>query len=63
MGGERGLLDVESGRCVMIGGQVGMQFQIGGRCGQGGIWKFVYDTDRPAFMERDLMGLCVDGNW
>ena len=21
------------------------------------------DTDRPAFLERDLVGLCVDGNW
>ena len=24
---------------------------------------FVYDTDRPAFLERDLVGLCENGNW
>ena len=29
----------------------------------GGVWEFVYDTDRPAFLERDLVGLCVDCNW
>ena len=23
----------------------------------------VYDTDRPAFLERGLVGLCLDGNW
>ena len=30
-----GLTDVETGGCVGIGGRVGMQFQIGGRCGLG----------------------------
>ena len=28
-----------------------------------GVWQFVYDTNRPAFQERDLMGLGVNGNW
>ena len=28
---------------------------------RGGVWQFVYD--RPAFLERDLVGLCVNGNW
>ena len=23
----------------------------------------MYDTNRPAFVERDLVGLSVDGNW
>ena len=23
----------------------------------------MYDTNRPAFLERDLVGLSVDGNW
>jgi hypothetical protein len=27
----------------------------------GGIWEFVNDTDRPAFLERELEGLGVDG--
>ena len=25
----------------------------------GGVWQFVYDTDGSAFLERDLVGLCV----
>ena len=28
-----------------------------------GIWEFVNDTDRPAFLEREQMGLGVDGCW
>ena len=40
-----------------------MLFQISGVCVWGEVCKFVYDTDRPAFLERDLVGLCVDGNW
>jgi hypothetical protein len=27
----------------------------------GGIWELVNDTDGPAFLERELMGLGVDG--
>ena len=27
------------------------------------VWQFVYDTDRSAFLERDLVGLREDGNW
>ena len=30
---------------------------------RGGVWQFVYDTNRPAFLERDLVGLGVNGNW
>ena len=40
-----------------------MRFQIGGKCGQGGIRQFVYDTDRLAFLERNQVALCVNGNW
>ena len=29
----------------------------------GGVGYFVYDANRPAFLERDLVGLSVDGNW
>ena len=28
-----------------------------------GVWQFVYDTSRPAFLEKDLVGLGVNGNW
>ena len=30
---------------------------------RGEIWQFVYDTNRPTFLERDLAGLGVNGNW
>ena len=47
----------------MIGGLV-MMFQTGGECGRGGVSQFVHDTNRPAsFLERDLVGLGVNGNW
>ena len=29
---------------------------------RGGVRKFVYYTNRPAILKRDLMGFCVDGN-
>ena len=47
----------------MIGGQVGMLFETAGECGQGGVKQFIYDTNRPAFLERNLVGLGVNGNW
>ena len=47
----------------MTGGQVGMLFQTGSKCGQGWSWQFLYETNSPAFLERDLVGLCVIGNW
>ena len=36
----------------MIRGRVGMQFQIGGKCG----------LAVPAVLKVDLEGLCVNGN-
>ena len=30
---------------------------------RGGVRKLVYDTDRPAILKGDLVGLYVDGNW
>ena len=46
----------------MIGGQVGILFQTGGKCGKGVVWQFVNDTNGPAFLERDLVGLGVNSN-
>jgi hypothetical protein len=39
-----------------------MPFHIGGGHGQGGIREFVNDIDEPAFLERELISLGVDGN-
>ena len=47
----------------MIGGRVDMRFQIGGECGQGGVWQFVYDTYRPAILEGAVVGMCVNDKW
>ena len=27
------------------------------------MWQFVYDTNRPAFLERDLVGVGMNGHW
>ena len=40
---------------------VDLPFDIGGGHGRGGIWEFVDDMDRPAILERELVGLGVDG--
>ena len=40
-----------------------MQFKVGGKCGECGVRKLVYNTNRPAILKMDLVGLSVDGNW
>ena len=47
--------------CDVIGGWVGMLFQIGSECGQGWSLAVCVWHDRPAFLERDLVGLYVNG--
>ena len=36
-------------------------FHVDGGRGRGGIWEFVNNTDAPAFLETELVGLGVDG--
>ena len=38
----------------------GMPFQIGDGHSRGGIKEFVNDVDRPAFLERELVGFGAD---
>ena len=40
---------------------VDMLFHVGSGRGGGGIWKFMYNTDGPAFLERELVELGVNG--
>ena len=40
-----------------------MLFHIGDGHGWAGIREFVNDTDGPAFLEMELVGLGVDGYW
>ena len=43
-------------------GGVKVCFKLVVNVASSGVWQFVYDTNRPAFLERDLVGLCVSGN-
>ena len=38
-------------------------FKLAANVVRGAVWQFVYDTNRPAVLKRDLVGLDVDGNW
>ena len=40
-----------------------MPFYVGGGRDHGGICEFVNDTDGPAFLERELVGLSMDRYW
>ena len=46
-----------------LGDELVCCFKLAANVVRGGVWQFVYDTDRPAFLERDLVGLCVNVNW
>ena len=38
-------------------------FKLVANVARSGVWQFVYDTNKQAFLERNLVGLCVNGNW
>ena len=38
-------------------------FKLTANVVMGRIWQFVYDTNRPALLEMDLVGLGVNSNW
>ena len=38
-------------------------FKLAANVVRDGVWQFVYDTNRIVFLERDLEGLGVNGNW
>jgi hypothetical protein len=60
-GGRVRLSNVDTWELAGILELVGMPFRIDDRRGWGGIRKLVDDMDGPAFLERDLVGLGVDG--
>ena len=37
-------------------------FKLAANMVRSGVWQFVCNTNRPAFLERDLVGLGVNGN-
>ena len=62
-GGRGGLTDVETGGVTWLADKLVCCFKLAVNVFRGGIWRFVYGSNRPAFLERDLMGLGVNGNW
>ena len=58
-----GLTDIETGGVSGLEDELVCSFKLAADVIWGGGWQFVYDTDRPAFWERDLVGFCVDSNW
>ena len=57
------LMDVETGGVSGLEDGLVCSFKLAVDVVRGGVRQFVYDTDRPAFFERDLVGLSVDSNW
>ena len=57
------LSDVETRELVGFQNELICCFILAADIIMGGIWEFVNDTDGPAFLERELMGLGVDGYW
>ena len=58
-----GLTDVETGVVSGLEDKLACSFELAMDVVWGGVRQFVYDTDRPAFLERVLVGLSVDSNW
>ena len=59
-GGRVRLLDVDTGRPSGLNYRLICRFKLAADVIRGGIREFVNDMDRPAFLERELMGLGVD---
>ena len=57
-GGRMRLSDIDWQGAGGISKPFDIPFHVGGRRG---IWEFVNNTDGPAFLERQLVGLGVDG--
>ena len=60
-GGPVRLSDVDTWELAGFQNQLTRRFMLAADVVGGGIRKFVYDTDGPAFLERELVGLGVDG--
>ena len=57
------LMDVETGGVSGLEDKLVCSFKLAADVVCGVVMQFVYDTDRPAFLERNLVGLSVDSNW
>ena len=55
-------MEFETGGVLGLEDKLVCSFKLAVDVVWGGVRYFVYDTDRPEFLERDLVGWCVDGN-
>ena len=62
-GGPVRLSDVDTWELAGFQNQLIQCFMLVADVVGSGIWEFVNNADRPAFMERELVGLGVDGYW
>ena len=60
-GGRVRLLNVDTGRLSGMKYKLICHLKVAADMVGGGMREFVNDTDGPAFLERDLMGLGVNG--
>ena len=58
-----GLTDVETRGVSGLEDKLLCSFKLVADVVWSGVRYFVYDTNRPAFLERDLVVLSVDSNW
>ena len=60
-GGQARLSNIDTGRLSGLKYKLICRFKLATDMVRGGIQKFVNDTDKPAFLKREVMGLGVDG--
>ena len=59
-------MDVEArgpGACQDLEDKLVYSFKLAMDMVRGGVRKFVYDMERPAILNGNLVEVCVDGNW
>ena len=57
------LSDVDAWELTGFQNQLICRFMLAADVVGGCIWEFLNNTDGPAFLERELVGLGVDGYW
>ena len=56
------LMDVETRGVSGLEDKLVCSFKLAADVVRGEVCQFMYDANRPAFLEGDLVGLCVNGN-
>ena len=56
-------MDVQTRGVTRLEDDLVCNFKLTANVVRNGNRKFMYDANRSAILKRDLLGLCVDGNW